>query len=138
MWKEDHFCSSVVEVLPCSGCFITCMRADFPEVQLDNAIRFSTFPWCQGFCGIVYLLIIYSLKLYLPLVHKTAFAIKFQLYNKIKWNTYYISLHIKDPQSISPIFLILFLNSNYESLDFTAAGRLFDMREPEKWTAFVP
>ena len=42
-------------------------------------------------------------------------------------------LHIlKYPQSISPIFLILFLNSNNESLDFTTAGRLFHMREPRK------
>ena len=45
---------------------------------------------------------------------------------------YYIFLHIKHPQSISPIFLILFLNLNNESLDFTAAGRLFQMREPQK------
>ena len=39
--------------LPCSGCFITCMGAHFPAVALDNAIRFSTFPGCQGSCGIV-------------------------------------------------------------------------------------
>ena len=76
---------------------------------------------------------IYLLKLYLPLVHKIAFANKFQLYHNIKYNIiYYISLHIKHPQSISPIFLILFLNSNNESLDFTTAGRLFHMKEPGK------
>ena len=61
----------------------------------------------------VYLLFIYSLKLYLPLVRKIAFANKFQLYRKIKYDIIYdISLHIKHPQSISPILLISFLNSN--------------------------
>ena len=43
-----------------------------------------------------------------------------------------MSLHIKHPQSIFPIFLILLLNSNNESLDLTAAGRLLHMREPRK------
>ena len=80
----------------------------------------------------VVLRIISLSKLYLPLVHKIAFANKFQLYHKIKYNIYYISLHIKHPQSISPIFLILFLNSNNELLDFTTAGRLFHIREPRK------
>ena len=70
------------------------------------------------------------LKLSLPLVHKITFTNKFQLYHKIKYNIYYISLHIKHPQSISPIFFILFLNSNNESLEF--------MREPRKWIASVP
>ena len=50
------------------------------------------------------------------------FANKFQPYHKMKYNIYYISLHIKHPQSISPMFLILFLNSNNESLDFTTVG----------------
>ena len=68
---------------------------------------------------------------------KIAFANKFQPYHKIQYNIYYI-LHIKHPQSISPIFLILFLNSNNELLDFTTAGRLFHIREPRKWIAFVP
>ena len=59
------------------------------------------------------LFIYYLLKLYLPLVHKIAFANKFQLYRKIKYDIIYdISLHIKHPQSISPILLISFLNSN--------------------------
>ena len=70
-----------------------------------------------------------SLKLYLPLVHKIAFANTFQLNHKIKHR---VSLHTKHPQSISQIFLILFLNSNYESLDFATAGRLLHMREPQK------
>ena len=35
------------------------------------------------------------------------------------------------PESLSPNFLILFLNSNNELLDFTA-GRLLHMREPRK------
>ena len=69
---------------------------------------------------------IYFLKLYLPLLHTIAFANKVQLYHKI--NT--TSLHIKHPQSISSIFLVL--NSNNESLDFTSAGRLFHIREPRK------
>ena len=86
----------------------------------------AIFPGCQG-------LFIYLLKPFLPLVHKIAFANTFQLYHKIKYNIiYYIFLHIKHPQSVSPIFLILFLNLNYESLDFTTAGRLFHMAEPRK------
>ena len=35
------FCSLVVEVLPYSGCFITGMGAQFPTVELDNAIQIS-------------------------------------------------------------------------------------------------
>ena len=49
-----------------------------------------------------------------------------------------MSLHIKHPQSISPIFLILFLNPNNESLDFATAVRLFHIRKPQKSIAFVP
>ena len=45
----DHFRSSVVEVLPCSGCFISCMGAGFTAVELDNAIRFSTLSRMSGF-----------------------------------------------------------------------------------------
>ena len=76
---------------------------------------------------------IYLLKLYLPLVHKIAIANKLQLYHKV-------SLHIKYAQSISPIspiFWILFLNSNNKSLDVTTAGRLFHIIEPRKWIGFV-
>ena len=36
---EDHFCSLVGEVLPSSGCFITCMGAPFPAVELNKAIQ---------------------------------------------------------------------------------------------------
>ena len=73
------------------------------------------------------------LKPYLRLVHKTAFADTFQLNHKIKENIiYHISAHIKHPQSVSQIFLTLFLNSNNESLDFTTAGRLLHMRESRK------
>ena len=43
----------VVEVLPCNDCFITCMGAHFPAVELDNVIWFSTFTGCQSSCGIV-------------------------------------------------------------------------------------
>ena len=49
VWKEDYFCSLVVEILPCSGCFITCMGAHFPALELDNAIRFSTRPRMSEF-----------------------------------------------------------------------------------------
>ena len=79
-------------------------------------------------CGRLLLQILFYLfylKLYLPLVPKIAFANKFQQYHKIKYIIYCISVHIKHPQSISSVFLILFLNSNNESLDFTTAGRLF-------------
>ena len=90
----------------------------------------------------IYLLIYLFIYLfiYLPLVHKIAFANKFQLYRKIKYSIIYHiwSLRIKRPQSISPIFSILFLNSSNESLDFAAAGKLFHIKEPRKWIAFVP
>ena len=46
--KGGSFCSSVVEVLPCSDCFITCMRVHFPTFELDNAIWFSTFSRKSG------------------------------------------------------------------------------------------
>ena len=52
-------------------------------------------------------MIIYLLKLYLPLVHEIAFANKFQLNYKITYKSN-ISLHIKQAQSKSQIFLILF------------------------------
>ena len=39
----------VVEVLPCSGYFITCTGAHFPAVELDNAIRFSILSKMSGF-----------------------------------------------------------------------------------------
>ena len=38
-----------VEVLPCLGCFITCMSAHFPAVELDYAIQFSTFSMMSGY-----------------------------------------------------------------------------------------
>ena len=76
----------------------------------------STVEFC--FAKTLHLL----LKLYLPLVHKIAFANKFQLNHKIKCNImYHISLHIKHPQSIFLIYLVLFLISNNESLDFTTS-----------------
>ena len=39
----------MVEVLPCSGCFTTCMGAHFHAVQLDNTISFSTLSRMSGF-----------------------------------------------------------------------------------------
>ena len=45
---ENHFCPLVVEILPCSGCFITYIGAHFPVVELDNAIQFSTFSRMPG------------------------------------------------------------------------------------------
>ena len=112
-------------------------------------MNFCNRKYCRNFLlirnrpeGLIYLFIYlftYLLKLYLPLVHKIAFTNKFQLHHKIKYNIiWYISLRMKHPQSITPIFVILFLNSNNESLDFTTAGRLFHIREPRKWIAFVP
>ena len=40
---------SAVEVLPCSGCFITCIVAHFLEVELDYVIQFSTISRMLGF-----------------------------------------------------------------------------------------
>ena len=39
--KEEYFCPLVVEALPCSGCFTTCMGVRFPTVDMDNATCFS-------------------------------------------------------------------------------------------------
>ena len=39
----------MVEILPCSGCFITCMGAHFPTVEWDKAIRFSTLSRMSRF-----------------------------------------------------------------------------------------
>ena len=65
-------------------------------------------------------------KPYLPLVHKIAFANKFQLNREIKQNViHHISLHIKRPQSIFPKKIFL----NNELMDLTTAGRLFYMKE---------
>ena len=47
------FCSTVVEVLPCSGCFITSMGAHFPQLSWIGQSSLARFPGCQGFCGIV-------------------------------------------------------------------------------------
>ena len=38
----DHFCSSVFEILPFSGCVVTCMGVQFPAVELDNTVQFAT------------------------------------------------------------------------------------------------
>ena len=46
----DHICSLVVQVLPCSGYFITSMVSHF---RLDNAICLGPFPGSQGSCDIV-------------------------------------------------------------------------------------
>ena len=45
--------SSGVEVLSCSGCFITCMGAHFPTVELDNSIQIGTLSRIPGWgsCG---------------------------------------------------------------------------------------
>ena len=51
--KEDHFLSSVVKVLPCSGCFITCMGAHFPELSWIMQSSLAPFLGCQGSCDIV-------------------------------------------------------------------------------------
>ena len=46
---NHSFCSSVVEALPCSVCFATCMGAFFSTVELDNAIQLSTLSRASGF-----------------------------------------------------------------------------------------
>ena len=46
--RRNNFFSSVVEALPCSGCFPTCMGAHFPAVEQDNAIRFSILCRMSG------------------------------------------------------------------------------------------
>ena len=47
-------------------------------------------------------------------------------------------LHIIHPQSIFPIFLITFLNSDIDLLDLTRLGNLFQIKDPRKCTALVP
>ena len=49
-----------------------------------------------------------------------------------------VYLQIRHAQSIYPRFLILVLNSKNELLDLILVGRLFHIREPLKWIAFVP
>ena len=99
-----------------------CMVSKFWKIPEISAVEFC-------FTETLHLLF----KFYLPLIHKIAFANTFQLNHKIKLNTtYHIFLHIKHAQSISQILLILFLNSNNESPDFTTEGRLLHMREPRK------
>ena len=46
--KEDFLHSLVVEVLPCSGCFMTCMGGHYPVGELDNAICFGTLSRMLG------------------------------------------------------------------------------------------
>ena len=129
--------SSVIGHLLCSTIktLKTPKKASFCFFCYQNLTHGGFYLWCSKFHQELF---IYLLKLIYRWYMKIAFANKFQLYHKIKYNIYYISLHIKHPQSISPIFLILFLNSNNELLDFTTAGRLFHIREPRKWIAFVP
>ena len=47
--KGGYFCSSIIEVLPSSGCFITCMGAHFPQLSWITrsglAPRMSVFLW---------------------------------------------------------------------------------------------
>ena len=61
-------------------------------------------------------------------------------YTNIKLNIVVklVYLQIKHSQSIIARFLILVLNSKTEFLDLTLSGRLFHVREPLKWIAFVP
>ena len=46
--------------------------------------------------------------------------------------------HIIHPQSIFPIFLITFLNSDIDLLDLTKLGNLFQIKDPRKCTELVP
>ena len=47
-------------------------------------------------------------------------------------------LHIIHPQSIFPVFLITFLNSDIDLLDLTKFGNLFQIKHPRKCTELVP
>ena len=42
------------------------------------------------------------------------------------------------PQSMFPIFLIAFLNSDIDLLDLTKLGNLFQIKDPRKCTELVP
>ena len=46
-------------------------------------------------------------------------------------------LHIMHPQSIFPIFLITFLNSDIDLLDLTILGNPFLIKDPRKCTELV-
>ena len=43
------FVHQMLKFSPCFGCFITCMGAHFPIVELDNVIQFSTLSRLSGF-----------------------------------------------------------------------------------------
>ena len=43
----------MVEVLPCSGCFITCMVRTSPQLSWIARSGLAPVPGCQGFCGVV-------------------------------------------------------------------------------------
>ena len=47
--RKIIFVPRLFEVLPCSGCFITCMGGHFPTVELDNAIQSTTLSRMSGF-----------------------------------------------------------------------------------------
>ena len=47
-------------------------------------------------------------------------------------------LHIIHPQSMFPIFLITFLNSDTDLLDLTKLGNLFQIKDPRKCAELVP
>ena len=47
-------------------------------------------------------------------------------------------LHIMHPQSIFPIFLITFLNSDIDLLHLTILGNPFQIKDPRKSTELVP
>ena len=49
VWMENHLWSPVVEVIWCSGCFITSTGVQFPTIELDNTIWFSTLSKMSGF-----------------------------------------------------------------------------------------
>ena len=47
-------------------------------------------------------------------------------------------LHIIHPQSIFPILLIIFINSDIDLLDLTKLGNLLKIKDPQKRTELVP
>ena len=42
MFKLTNKDTRTTDILSCCGCFVTCMGAHFPTVELDNAIQLST------------------------------------------------------------------------------------------------
>ena len=73
---------------------------------------------------------------------KSQMSVDYLLLKNTKKNKSYVEigylLHVMRPQSIFPIFLIIFLNSDIDLLDITKLGKLFQIKDPRKCTELVP